>query len=303
MDRREFLEKMALYSAGLLATAPVFRIIPAAIAEETKPLLVVGKNSDYIKLVEKSIEALGGMSAFMKKGDKVVVKPNIGWDRSPEQAANTHPQVVKTLVKLALDEGASKVQVFDRTCNNERRCYTNSGIKAAVDSIGDKKAVCEYIDSRKFVKVDIEKGKSLKTWRLYKDAMAADCYINVPIAKDHGLMKLSLGLKNVMGVMGGVRGRIHDDLGQSLADLSTVISPELTVIDATRILLRNGPQGGKLEDVKVLHTLVASADMVAADAYGTTLFDMEPNQIGSTVAAYKMGLGEMDVSKMNVVKV
>jgi len=138
--------------------------------------------------------------------------------------------------------------------------------------------------------------------QIYKDALDADTYINVPVAKHHSLSRLTLGLKNSMGVLGGDRGNMHHNLGQKLADLATVVRPKLTVIDATRILLRNGPQGGDIDDVKVLDTVVASADPVACDAFATTLFDMQPEEISSTVAAYKMGLGEMDLARMQIIQ-
>ncbi|MBF0452904.1 MAG: DUF362 domain-containing protein [Candidatus Magnetomorum sp.] len=303
MDRREFLKQFTLYSTGSIMMAPIFNIIPSVMAKNDQPQLIVGVHPNYALLVQKTLAPLGGMSAFVKKGDRVVVKPNIGWDRTPEQSANTHPQIVKTLVELALNAGASKVQVFDRTCNVDRLCYTNSGIKQAVESINDKRAVCEFIDDRKFIPVTIQKGKALKEWPFYKDALAADCYINVPVAKHHRLAGLTLGLKNVMGVIGGERGKIHTNMGQYLADMSTVLKPNLTVIDATRILLQNGPQGGNLNDVKILHTLIATTDPVAADAYATTLFGKKPEDIDSTKAAYTMGLGEMNLDKMIISRV
>jgi uncharacterized protein (DUF362 family) len=230
----------------------------------------------------------------------VVIKPNMGWDRNPEQGANTHPLIVRALAELALEAGAGQVQVFDNTCNEKRRCYTNSGIIDQLKELGDRRIRWEYIDQRKFVEVDIAKGKSLKRWTIYKDALTADCYINVPVAKHHGLSRLSLGLKNSMGIIGGNRGRLHHNLGQELADLATVVQPKLTVIDATRMLLRNGPQGGRLADVKVADTIIVSSDPVAADAYATTLFDLHPSEIASTVAAHAMGLGEMSVQRMRI---
>ena len=156
----------------------------------------------------------------------------------------------------------------------------------------------------KYVPVKIAGAKSIREFAFYKDALETDCdcYINVPIAKHHCLSKLTLGLKNVMGVIGGNRGEIHKGIAQRLADLNLIIRPRLTIIDATRILLRHGPTGGDLKDVKVLDTLVASADPVAADAYATTLFGMKPEQLGSTVAAAKFGLGEMDLSKVKIVE-
>jgi uncharacterized protein (DUF362 family) len=307
MDRREFLKQVAAWSAGMTAAGPLFRMTRTALAAEgvpkTVPTLALGTGTDYGKLIDRLLQALGGMKKFVRAGAKVVVKPNIGWDRNPAQGADTHPQVVKALVKQALDAGASKVLVFDRTCNDNRRCYANSGIAEAVESVGDRRAAWEYIDDRKFVPVKIEKGVSLTEWQFYKDALDADCYVNVPVAKHHGLSRLTLGMKNVMGVIGGRRGEIHSSIGQRLADLNTVVRPTLTVIDATRILLRNGPGGGNLADVKTLDTLLASADPVAADAYATTLFDLKPEEISSTCAAYKAGLGEMDLQKVRVLRV
>jgi uncharacterized protein (DUF362 family) len=306
MDRRDFLEQVAAWSAGACLAAPVFNV-PSIAAAETKPagqsMLAVAKGKDYAALVEQVLKPLGGIGAFVKKGDRVVVKPNIGWDRKPEQAANTHPDVVKALVQQCLDAGAKRVFVFDNTVNDKRRSYKNSGIMAAVESIGDDRAKCVYQDGKKFMPIKIENAKSIKEFTFYKDALEndCDCYINVPIAKHHMLTKLTLGLKNVMGVIGGGRGEIHKDIGQRIADLNLVVQPKLTVIDATRILLRNGPSGGNLKDVKVLDTLIASADPVAADAYATTLFDIKPEEISSTVCAAKLGLGEMDLSKVKIV--
>jgi uncharacterized protein (DUF362 family) len=262
----------------------------------------VAEATDYSALVSRVLSPLGGLGAFVKKGDRVVIKPNIGWDRTPEQAANTHPLVVRSLVKMALEAGAAQVLVFDNPCNEERRCYVNSGIKAAVESLGDRRASCPFLDRRRFVPVRIAKGKSVSEWEYYRDALEADCYINVPVAKHHSSAGLSLGLKNVMGAIGGFRGKIHFSLGQRIADLNTVLKPKLTVIDATRILLRNGPQGGDLKDVKVLNTLIASSDTVATDAYATTLFQMKPEELESTVAGYKLGLGEMDLKKIKIIK-
>jgi uncharacterized protein (DUF362 family) len=292
-----------LWSAGISTAIPSFRIGSELLAaEKASPLLshVTGKN--YHELVARVLEPLGGIGKFVKTGDNVVIKPNMAWDRSPDQAANTHPLVVKALVEQSLDAGAKKIMVFDRTCNEERRCYVNSGIQEALKTVRDNRLKFYHPDSRKFVPVNIERGKAVRKLEIYKDALEADTYINVPVAKHHSLSRLTLGLKNSMGVLGGNRGQMHHDLGQKLADLATVVRPKLTVIDATRILLRNGPQGGNIDDVKILDTIIASADPVACDAYATTLFDMQPEDINSTVAAYKLGLGEMDLARMRITK-
>ena len=303
MDRRDFLKQVMLWSAGITTAIPSFQIVPELLAMEKQQSLVThAKGKDYYKLVAQVLEPLGTISKFVKTGDRVVIKPNMAWDRNPAQAANTHPQVVKALVELSLDAGAKKVMVFDRTCNEERRCYVNSGIQEAMETVKDSRLKYFHPDSRKFVPVDIKRGMAVRKLEIYKDALEADTYINVPVAKHHSLSRLTLGLKNSMGVLGGDRGQMHHDLGQKLADLATVVRPKLTVIDATRILLRNGPQGGDLDDVMVLDTIVASADPVACDAFATTLFDLQPKEISSTVAAYKLGLGEMDLAKMQIIQ-
>ena len=302
MDRRQFMRDVFLWSVGMSLSIPRFTIVEEILAaEKPQPLLSVARGEDYAALVAKVLAPLGGMGRFVKPGDRVVIKPNIGWDRSPEQGATTHPLVVKALVLQALAAGAARVLVFDRTCNEQRRCYANSGIEAALTEITDSRAAIEHVDPRKFVPVDIARGKSITKWEIYKDALDCDCYINVPVAKHHGLARLTLGLKNSMGVLGGNRGALHQNIGQNLADLATVIRPRLTVIDATRILLRNGPQGGSLGDVKKTDALIASADPVAADAYATTLFDLQPDAIEATVAAGRMGLGEIDLARIQVV--
>jgi uncharacterized protein (DUF362 family) len=303
MHRRDFLKQVMLWSAGITTVIPSFRIVPELLALEKQPPLVShAKGKDYYKLVARVLKPLGGIGKFVKTGENVVIKPNIAWDRNPDQAANTHPLVVKALVELCLDAGAQKVLVFDRTCNEERRCYVNSGIQEAMQTIQNNRLKFFHPDSRKFVPVDIKRGKAVKRLEIYKDALEADTYINVPVAKHHSLSTLTLGLKNSMGVLGGNRGQMHHNLGQKLADLATVIRPKLTLIDATRILLRNGPQGGNTDDVEILDTVIASADPVACDAYATTLFNLQPEEIGSTVAAYKLGLGEMDLSRMQIIQ-
>jgi uncharacterized protein (DUF362 family) len=303
MDRRDFLKQVLLWSAGLSTSIPTFRVGSELLAAEKVPALVShATGKDYYKLVGRVLEPLGGIGKFVKSGDRVVIKPNMAWDRNPDQAANTHPLVVKALVEQSLAADAKKVMVFDRTCNEERRCYVNSGMQQAMASIKDKRLEFYHPDSRKFVPVDIVRGKAVNRLEIYRDVLEADTYINVPVAKHHSLIKLTLGLKNSMGVLGGNRGNMHHNLGQKLADLATVIRPTLTLVDATRILLRNGPQGGDLDDVKILDTLVASTDPVACDAYATTLFDMQPDEIASTVAAYKMGLGEMHLEAMQIIR-
>jgi uncharacterized protein (DUF362 family) len=306
MDRRRFLRDAAAWSLSfsLILHWPFpFRIDHAeAVGRPTPPFQTrvgIGKGANYPQLVRRVIALIGGMEAFVRPGMRVVIKPNISFDRPPEMGATTHPMVVRTLAEMAVEAGADQVTIFDRTCNEARRCYHTSGILPAIEAMNSSTIRCEYIDGRKFVQVDIPEGRSLKNWTIYRDALEADCYINVPVAKQHGLAGLSLGLKNNMGVLGGNRGRLHRNLDQNLADLATIIRPTLTVIDATRMLLRNGPQGGRLEDVLINNTVIASADPLAADACATELFGQSPDQVGATVSAAAMNLGTLQMDRIS----
>jgi uncharacterized protein (DUF362 family) len=292
MKRRAFLKLV-----GLSALFHRWLLREAFAAGE--PVVAVAEGTDYAQVTRNAIAALGGMKRFVKKGDVVVVKPNIGWDRNSEQAANTNPIVVRAVVEEALRAGARKVKVFDRSCNDERRCYVNSGMVAALK--GMPNVELKYIEKERFKKVPL-KGKVLSEWELYDEALNADVFINVPVAKHHGLTKLTLGLKNVMGVMGGNRGSIHKNIDEALSDVNGVLKSHLVVIDATRILTAHGPQGGNLRDVKVLNKVLASTDIVAIDAYATTLFGHKPEDISVTVAAHRRGLGEMNLKKVRVVR-
>ena len=272
--------------------------VAEAVESSTRPDLVVAHGASPEKLVKEALDALGGIKKFISRGDIVVIKPNIGWDRTPEQAGNTNPEVVAAVVKLCFEAGARKVKVFDRPVNDPRRCYVQSGIAAAVSALG---AEADYVDDRKFKDMAIN-GQALKSWPLYTDLFEADKVINIPIAKHHGLAKLTMSMKNWMGVMGGSRRQIHQKLDESLVDLSTKIKPTLTILDAVRILTANGPQGGSLADVKRLDTIIVGVDQVAIDSYGATLFGMKGSDLGYVTLGHQIGLGQMDLSKLHIKK-
>jgi uncharacterized protein (DUF362 family) len=206
-------------------------------------------------------------------------------------------------VELCLESGAKQVKVLDNTCHDARRSYVNSGINAAVEDIKDSRAVVEFVDQRKFVEMDIPKARSLKRWSFYKDILQADCFINIPIAKHHSEARLTMAMKNMMGAIGGWRGRIHVGLHQNIADMNLILRPDLHILDATRIMTQGGPSGGKAEYVQVKNLLFAGVDPVAIDAYGTTLFGMEPKDIGYITKAYELGLGEMDLNAIKMATV
>ena len=298
MKRRDFL---GVTSGAIAGAALVGAFDHPLLAADAPPKvdLAVAHGASAAAITKAALDALGGMGKFVSKGDIVVVKPNIGWDRLPEHAACTNPEVVGALVAMCVAAGAKKVKVFDRTCNDPRRCYTQSGIEAAAKKVG---AEVSHIDDRKFKEVSM-RGELLKSWPLYTELLDADKVINVPIAKHHGLSKLTMSLKNWMGVMGGQRGKIHQKIDESLIDLALVLKPTLTVLDAVRILTKNGPQGGNLGDVKKLDTVIAGVDQVAVDAYGATLFGMNGADIGYIAAGAKRGIGVMDLAKLGIKKV
>lgn len=302
IDRRTFIRRTV--QAAIAAAAgglPALDLLSLPAQAAQAPPLAVRKGQDIPLLVRETISALGGIQNFVKPGEVVVVKPNIGWDRTVELAANTHPGVVKTLVQLCLEAGAKQVRIFDRTCNDERRCYTQSGIRSAMESIRSERVSLEYMDRRAYKELTIKGGQAFDRWEFYMPVIEADRLINVPIAKHHSISQLTLGMKNLMGVIGGNRGRLHHNIAESLSDIASVIHSDLTVVDATRILTANGPQGGRLQDVRVLDTLIASPDIVAADAYATTLFGLSPEQVPTVVAAARRGLGVMDLKQVRMV--
>lgn len=240
MKRRDFLKLAA--AAGIGTAIPgefLWLFADPAFAAPFPDLSVAQGNAAPGRLVRAAIEGCGGIKKYISRGDIVVVKPNIGWDRRPEMAANTNPEVVAEIVRLCFEAGAKKVKVFDNPVNDARRCYKQSGISDAASKAG---AEVKFMESRKFRDVKLQ-GEALKSWPLYSEVLDADKFINVPIAKTHGLAGLTLSLKNLMGVMGGSRGRIHQNIDESLIDVAGALKPTLTILDAVRILTANGPQG------------------------------------------------------------
>ncbi len=227
------------------------------------PQLVVIAGGEPEQLVRRALQELGGIRRFISPSDVVIVKPNIAWDRTPEQAANTNPQVVAELVRQCWDAGAKKVIVTDVSCNDPRRCFQRSGIAEAARKEGAEVLLPE---SSKFKQVDLA-GDVLQNWPVFQPFLEADKIINVPIAKHHSLTGVTLGMKNWYGILGGQRQQLHQHIHESLVDLADFIRPTFTLVDSYRVLLRNGPTGGNLEDVLLKKTVVAGTDPVALDAY------------------------------------
>jgi uncharacterized protein (DUF362 family) len=262
------------------------------------PDLVVARGSDPETIVRRALAALGGMERFVSKNASVVIKPNICVAyHSYEYAATTNPWVVAALVKMCLGAGARSVQVMDMPFGGgQKEAYVRSGISEQVLAAGGEMISMSRL---KYVPADIPGGQDLKQTQVYDDVLKADVLINVPIAKTHGLARLTLGMKNLLGVIQD-RPYMHTNLGQRVADLTSLLRPELTVVDAVRILTANGPSGGNLDDVKQMDTVIASADIVAADSYATGLFDRRPDEIAYISAATAMGLGRSDLQNLRI---
>ncbi|MCB2206357.1 DUF362 domain-containing protein [bacterium] len=312
LNRREFLERtgkaagLAVFASGgaFLLHEPVRHPFRQEGSEvQRRDLRAKGKDArlaivrgseqskDPARMTAAALAAMGGMSAHIQPGEVVVVKPNIGWDRKPEQAANTNPAVVGEVVKQCYDAGAARVVVTDVTCNDATRCFNRSGIAAAAREAG---AEVQLPQDAHFREVNLG-GGMLGKQEVYDIYLEADRFINLPIAKHHSLTRATLGMKNLYGILGGNRSRLHQEIHQSLCDLGAFLRPTLTLLDATRVLLRNGPQGGSLADVEERGMLVISNDQVALDSCGGELFfDLAPEDMPWIALAAKEGLGSAD---------
>jgi len=272
--------------------------LPTATPFTGYPDLVVTRGGEPEELVRRALAALGGMERFVRPGDDVIVKPNICVAyHTYEYAATTNPWVVAALVRLCLEAGAGRVRVMDFPFGGgPEEAYVRSGIQEQVLAAGGQ---MEIMSGFKFVPTDIPQGLDLRRCDIYDEVLNADVVIDVPIAKDHGLARLTLGMKNLMGVIRD-RPAMHRNLGQRLADLTSRVRPALTVVDAVRILIANGPTGGNLDDVRKMDTVIASPDIVAADSFASTLFGLQPNQLAYIRAATDMGLGRSDLGSLKI---
>jgi uncharacterized protein (DUF362 family) len=295
MKRREFLKSSFLFIAGLSFSNLLKGKRNISFAENKESEIFVGKGENFEEVTINVIEKMGGIVKFVKKGEKVVIKPNIAWNRTPEQAANTHPDVVSALVKLCKKAGAKEIAVIDNTCHAWNITYNASGIKDAVERAGG--TIKPPINWKR---VEISGTEILKEAEILQEVLDCDVLIDVPVVKVHGGAKVTLAMKNFMGIVKD-RGYFHrTNLHKCIAEITYFIKPKtkLIILDATRILLTNGPQGPG--EVKELKTVVGGTDIVALDAYGTTLLGKKPEETPHIKIASEMGLGEMDLSKVKI---
>ncbi len=305
VNRRQFLKSFiatwAAVASGCAATETVQERRKPAEPSGDQAYLAVARGEDTAEITRRVVAALGGIERFVRSGDQVIIKPNICVNyHSYEYAATTNPTVVATLVELCLGAGAKRVRVMDTPFGGTpESAYAVSGIGPAVQAAGGE---MEVMSSVKFVKTAIPQGKAITGWEVYQDILNADVLINVPIAKHHSLARLSLGGKNLLGVV-NKPNQFHQNLGQRVADLYSLVRPALTVVDAVRIMIAHGPTGGSLNDVKLTNTVIASHDGVAADAWAATLFGLSGADVSYVKAAAEMGLGTLDLDHVKVQEV
>jgi uncharacterized protein (DUF362 family) len=263
--------------------------------------LSVARGTEPGAITRAALAAVGGIERFVTSGADVIIKPNICVDyRSYEYGATTNPEVVAALVELCLGAGAKRVRVMDTPFGGSpESAYARSGIEDAVKAAGGK---MEVMNPAKFRKTQIPEGRDISSWEVYQDILSADVVINVPVAKHHSLARLSLGGKNLLGVITRP-GQMHVNLGQRTADLVSLVRPTLTVVDAVRTLMTHGPTGGSLSDVRMTNTVIASHDIVAADAYAASLFELTGARVPYVKAAADMGLGTLDLESIRIEEV
>jgi uncharacterized protein (DUF362 family) len=311
ITRREFLRILAL-GAGSAAAAQILSACGASASHSLKTrippptplpgstyLAVARGGDDPEALVRRAVEALGGIGRFIPRGARVLIKPNLCISgRSYEYAVTTNPWVVGALVKLCREAGAARVLVYDNpTTGSSEDAFATSGIAAQVSAAGGE---LENVASMKFASVELPGAEWLKRTYVYDEVLNADVFINVPIAKHHNLTGLTLSMKNQLGTLRD-RPEVHASIQHKLVDLTAFLRPTLTVVDAVRILVANGPTGGSLDDVQKLDTVIATHDSVAADAYATRLFGWtDPNRLLNVKYGAEQGVGRNDLENLKI---
>jgi len=307
ITRREALKKGFCLSGALaLGCAAGWPVRPAsrvwAMKKDAAFLIdATGRTPGYSvqELTEKVFDAAGGMGRFVSRGDVVAIKPNVSWARPPALAAGTNPEVLEAVVRLALNAGAKNVRIVDNTIHNAQRCFAITGAGMVA-----KKTGADLVYPRSSLMREMKlMGRRLDVWPVFVPLIEADKVINVPVAKVHGLCELTLGMKNWIGGVGGRRNALHQDIHQSIVDLARFFKPTVTLIDAIRIMVANGPSGGSEADVAVANRLILSNDPVAADVQAAGLFNIAPASIGYMVLAEKQGLGSLDLNGVNIKEV
>ena len=303
--RRDFLKRTLAVVAGIL-TGGISGSFVRKVSAQNRPdgstiAVITGKSltrESIFSMVDSGFRQMGGIERFITRGMKVVIKPNIGWNSTPEMAHNTNPDLVEAVARRCIQSGA-KVTIFDRSVNTARMTYRRSGIQQAAQNAG---ASIEFIDSGPYRDVKVPGGLYVSSLPVYTGMLEADFIINMPIAKHHSSSQLTLAMKNLMGVIGGNRGYYHGNIHSSIVDFAKTVRSDLVILDATRILTAHGPNGGTAADIKELRTIVMGTNPVTVDAYATTFFNMQPSSLGFLRLAAREGMGEIDIARMKILR-
>ena len=301
MLRRDFLKGffLTLFGAGVLSRIP----LGAAVRKEENADLVAVKGDSPAKMFDLAIAALGGMNAFVRKGQSVLVKPNIGWKTPPRDGADTNPELVGHIVKRALEAGASKVVVFDHTCDRDwSGCYALSGIREAVEKAGG--VMVTGNDRSMYRKVKVAGAKRMTEPLVHPALLEADVVINVPVLKSHGGATMTCAMKNYMGVVWDRPWMHRNDLHQSIADSILIRKPDLNVVDASLVMTKGGPTGRSPKTRRVkMNSLLASRDIVAVDTAAMKMLGVKLNEEGHLAKGEALGLGTRDLSKLKIKRI
>ena len=304
MKRREFLLKSAAVGvvAGTAYSMGGYGRLIAGVPSSAAIDIVAIRGGEAAAMFDKGISALGGMSAFVKKGQRVVIKPNIGWDVVPEKAANTNPALIKRIIEHSFSAGASEVYVFDNTCDDWLKCYKSSMIEKTAKDAGAK--VVPANTESYFQEISIPGAKILKNPKVHELILSSDVFINVPVLKVHSSAKMTASLKNMMGVVWDRRFWHQNGLQQCIADYGmSAYKPHLNIVDCYNVMTRNGPRGVSLADIVNMKAQLISTDMVAVDTAAARLLGLDPNNVDHIPMAHQLGVGSMDIDSLNIHKI
>ena len=306
MKRRDFIRRSALLTAAISlygsVAGRVSNLFSSAVAASSLPFdLVAVRGGEVVPMFERAIAELGGMQQFVKRGQTVVVKPNIGWDVPPERGGNTQPDLVGKIVEHCVRAGARRVLVLDNTCDNWQRCYQNSGIEKAVADAGGQMVPANL--ERYYKDVTISGAKVLKETKVHEQIINCDVFINVPVLKHHASTSLTIAMKNLMGIVWDRRWWHRNDLHQCIADMCLYRKPDLNIIDAYLVMTKNGPRGTSVADVVAMKNLIISPDIVAADAASALVFGTKPEEVNYIKLGHEMKIGNMELSKLKIQRV
>jgi uncharacterized protein (DUF362 family) len=254
------------------------------------------QGTDRKTTINKAIELLGGIGRFVSKGQTVVIKPNVAFDKPPIIGATTHPDIITEMVQLCYKAGAKKVIVTDNPINNPSSCFLSSGIGKAASQAGAEVILPK---AGLFRYTTLEGGKLIKNLSMFLEPlMKADRLIGISPVKDHARAGASMSMKNWYGLLGQGRNIFHQDINNIITELVMLVKPTLVILDGTEVMVTNGPTGGSTSDLKRANTMIASTNCVAADSFGCTLLGLNPAKLPYLAKAQAAGVGTTDYESL-----